>query len=71
MVGVRRPSVFMPWPIARGRPSPQARPGLWQDAHEIKSEPDRRGSKNSVRPSSSRSVEGRLSSGWGTAAGRA
>ena len=38
-------------PIARGWPSAQDRPGLWQVAQERTSDPDRIGSKNSTRPS--------------------
>ena len=57
IVGVRRPSCFMPWPTARGNPSPHEKAGLWQVAQDMTPDPDSRGSKKSVRPSSARSFE--------------
>ena len=53
-------------PRARGSPSPQERPGLWQVAHDITPERERRGSKKSVRPSSTRASLGAFSAGCGT-----
>src|SRR5262245_41347127 len=61
----------MPAPIARGNPSLHEKPGLWHDAQEIQLDPERRGSKNKVRPSSSRAGVTRLSAGSGTCVGRA
>src|ERR1700754_1069797 len=52
-------------PIARGRPSPQARFGLWQVAHEIVLDPDMMGSKKSVFPSSALALEYGLLAGYG------
>ncbi len=70
MVGVRRPTSFMPCPMPFGSPSPHENAGLWQVAQEMKLELDSRGSKNSVRPSSSRSRVKPFSFGNGTVAGR-
>jgi hypothetical protein len=70
MVGVRRPTSFMPWPMPFGSPSPHESAGLWQVAQEMRLELDSRGSKKSVRPSSSRSRVKPLSVGKGTATGR-
>src|SRR5688572_3795225 len=71
MLGVRRPSSFIPWPIALGSGSLHENPGLWQLAHEMKFEPDSRGSKNRTRPSSARASVYSFPSGYGTEAGRA
>src|SRR5690349_1863382 len=60
----------MPCPIPLGKPSPHPKPGLWQVAHEMNCEPERRGSKNSVFPSKTRSCVIALSAGAGTEAGR-
>src|SRR4029077_16382978 len=50
-VGLRRGSVACFSPIARGKPSAQDSPGLWQLAQARASEADRTGSKNNIRPS--------------------
>src|SRR5947209_13953737 len=62
-VGARR-SVFA-WlsPTARASPSPHDKPGLWQLAQERDPDPERRGSKNSIFPSSNLAVAYGLSSG--------
>src|SRR2546421_7915403 len=69
-VGVLRPNSFMPWPIALGSPSPQAKAGLWHDAQDIQFDPDKRVSKNNVRPSTSRASVYSLPLGKGIESGR-
>src|ERR1700681_813048 len=69
-VGARNARTAWPSPSARGSPSPHDRPGLWQVAQERTREPDRMGSKNSLRPSSAFALEYGFSSGKGVSAGR-
>src|SRR5258708_916946 len=70
IVGVFRPSSFIPCPIALGKESLQEKPGLWQVAQAMDLEPDKRGSKKRVRPSSSRCGVKALSAGNGIDWGR-
>src|SRR5712672_765155 len=49
-VGERSGRPFGSSPIARGRPSPQERDGLWHVAHERVRDRESRGSKNSLCP---------------------
>src|SRR5271168_2517892 len=69
-VGARSAKAAWPSPSARGNPSPHERPGLWQLEQERTREPERMGSKNSLRPSSAFASEYGFSSGKGISAGR-
>src|SRR4051812_14749076 len=70
MVGVARASVFISKPVAVGSPSDQPSAGLWQLAQLMFALRDKRGSKNSIWPSSTRAAVGRLSAGAGAFSGR-
>src|SRR5271156_4980222 len=70
IVGVLRQTPCMPHPTPLAKPSLQEKPGLWQEAHEINFEPERRGSKKRVRPNNSRSFVKRFSAGNGMESGR-
>src|SRR5437868_5512641 len=59
----------MPSPTPVGKPSLQPSEGLWQLAQLIQFEPESRGSKKSILPSSIRSGVGVFSAGEGTSAG--
>ena len=65
MVGDLRPSLLAAEPMPFGSPSPQDSDGLWQLAQDMVEGPDRRGSKNSVRPSSLFTALYGLSAGYG------
>src|SRR5438552_16453984 len=70
MVGVCRPSFVPRWPKPLARPSPQPNPGLWQVLHEMAPDPERRGSKNSILPSTTLSAVIGLFLGCGMSLGR-
>src|SRR5579859_4577467 len=67
--GVFRPRARMPSPTPVGKPSDQPSDGLWQLAQLIQLEPERRGSKKSILPSSTRSGVGKFSGGAGISEG--
>ena len=69
-VGERTAMGTRPSPTAWARPSPQDRLGLWQVAQEREREPERIGSKSSMRPSSAFAFEKGFSSGNGIPLGR-
>src|SRR5258708_6011844 len=65
MVGVARFKVVIPLPIAVGRPSDHPMAGLWQVAQLIQLDPESRGSKKSILPSSTRAGVTELLAGAG------